>query len=71
LILKFTRGGKTYVCAVGAPADGQPPEHLAIAFRPCAFKAPFMLDLSYVGRDAVRGIELYQPVYTDDAPEDD
>jgi hypothetical protein len=60
MIVEFTREGKTYVCVIGP--SGAPPATLSIAFRPCAYKPPFLLELGYLGRDERRGIELYQPV---------
>jgi hypothetical protein len=68
--VEFTRQGKTYFCIVGFAAEIAPPDLLAIAFRPCAFKAPFKLELSYLGHDSRRGIELYQPIESDPGDED-
>jgi hypothetical protein len=69
MTVEFTRAGKTYVCVIG-PIHSDPPDPLTIAFRPCAFKAPFMLQLAYLGHDATRGLELYRPIETDPPAED-
>jgi hypothetical protein len=65
MTVEFTRQGKTYFCVLGPVHGRTPPERISIAFRPCAYKAPVMLELAYLGRDPARAIELYQPVESD------
>jgi hypothetical protein len=68
MIVEFTREGKTYVCVIGP--SGAAPTTLSIAFRPCAYRPPFLLQLDYLGRDDTRGIELYEPVEPAESTED-
>jgi hypothetical protein len=60
MILEFTRHGKTYQSAIAVPTPR--PATITIIFRPCPLKAPFQLELAFLGTDELRGIELYQPV---------
>jgi hypothetical protein len=71
MLLEFQRAGKTYVCAVGSADTAPPPARLAIAFRACAFQAPFILELAYLGRDPARGLELYEALEPAPEPVDD
>jgi hypothetical protein len=62
MIIEFTREGKTYVCVLGPVHGTAPPKQLSIAFRACAFRAPVLLELAYIGPDPTRRVELYRPV---------
>ena len=64
--IEFTHRGKTYQCQIPCfaiqPLTVGPPAIIRVPYRPCPLKPTVFLELSFVGTDDIRHLELYKPI---------
>jgi hypothetical protein len=61
MVVKFVHDGKTYQFTV-LQTGPAPPAKLQVLFKPRAPLPAFLLELRWVSTDALRMIEMYEPV---------